>query len=159
MTRFTPGRRWCRQAPKGAGPRLQRAVVSPSAMRMKSALRERLPATRVIRGRSADNRTALVCAQLQLVWRPSAGSPHQRRISVLDVYETNGGKYKPAGRRRCTSLSPHLSSTLYRLSSTFYRLINDHRSKRLALSLKISYNFFYAVSYSTKTYALKGIPQ
>ena len=140
-------------------------MVSPSAMSMKSALRERLPASRVIRGRSADNRTALVCA-LQLTWRPSAGSPHQRRISVLDVYETNGGKYKPAGRHRCTSLSPHLSSTLYHLSSTLYhlsstlyRLINDHRSKRLALSLKISYNFFYAVSYSTKTYALKGIPQ
>ena len=43
------------------------------------------PPPPVIRGRSADNRNALLCALLRLLWRPSAGSPQQRRISVKPI--------------------------------------------------------------------------
>ena len=35
--------------------------------------------------------------QLRLTWRPSAGSPQKRRISVRIVSERSAGKYQSAG--------------------------------------------------------------
>ena len=114
--------------------RVQSVVISPSAMSMKSALRERLPASQVILRASEESRCVTFMRQTVVNTSRREGAPSEQR-SATPIY--------------------HLLSIVYLLSST----IMTTGLKRLALSLKISYNFFYAVSYSTKTYALKGIPQ
>ena len=42
--------------------------------------------------------------QLRLTWRPSAGSPQKRRISVHGVSDSWGSKYQSAGRHQTYSI-------------------------------------------------------